>query len=151
MERILYRAVFHEYVADPLPSRSVAARFHQSKSTDVPTTYLAASAETAWREVTFHWKGNPNAYRIVRVECRLSKILDLTEPAVQAAYGVNGSILTGVDYVPCQALARRAREEGFEAIWTFSAADQPDGRQLVVFLDQLQRSSAITVVSVSTL
>jgi hypothetical protein len=131
MGSLLCRAVFHEYASDPLFSRSPVGRFHDSMAAARVTTYAAGSPDTAWREVTARWRANAAAYRMVRLEVSLSRVLDVTDPSVQVTYEVNRALLTAAEYEPCQALARRARADGFEAIWTYSAADQPDGRQMI--------------------
>jgi len=93
----LYKAVYQDYADDPLPSRSEQGRFHDV-STARSTTYLTAAAETAWREVRYRWKANPAAYRIARVQVRLSKIADLTDSETRTAYGTEEEALKGSDY-----------------------------------------------------
>ncbi|OFW02904.1 MAG: hypothetical protein A3G20_09220 [Acidobacteria bacterium RIFCSPLOWO2_12_FULL_59_11] len=144
-EATLYRAVYVDYRNDPLPSRSEEGRFHDTPGT---TTYLAGSRATAWKEVQDHWNADPKSYGMAVVSVRLRRIADLTEPSVQARYGIDRRGLTGLDYELCQKLTRRLRAEGFEGLWTFSKADSPGGRQLVIFLDQLQPDSSIRVSGV---
>ena len=144
-EATLYRAVYVDYLDAPLPSRSQEGRFHDRPGT---TTYLAGSRATAWKEVQHRWQADPTSYRMVVLRARLRRIADLTDPSVQARYGIDQTGLTGLDYEPCRKLARRLRAEGFEGVWTFSMADSPGGRQLVVFLDQLQPDSSIRVSGV---
>jgi len=142
-QRTLFRAVFEEYAADPLPSRSAKGRFHDEDSGR--TAYLAGKRITAWKEVIHRWMARPKSYRTAEVSVKVSKVVDLTDPGVQAKYGIDVLTLTGEDHEPCRRLARRIREEGAEAIWTFSRADQPGGRQLVVFLDRLASGSSVRV------
>lgn len=144
-----YRAVFEDYVYDtdgPLSSRSGQGRFHDKA--DGPTTYLAVRPETAWKEVEFHWHPAPETYRMVEVSAKVKRVADLTDPAIRRTYDVNITTLVGDDHEPCRRLARRLRAEGFEALWTFSRADQPQGRQLVVFLDRLNPGSYVRVKKV---
>jgi hypothetical protein len=144
LEERVFKAVYREYEKDPLPSRSENGRFHDS-TTGKRTTYLASSAETAWKEVLHRWQARPESYRIVEVAVRLSKVVDLTEPENQRKYGVTPELLNGDDYTSCQKLARQLREDGLEGFWTYSRADRPSGRTLVVFLDQLPGSSFVKV------
>ena len=111
LEKRVFKAVYREYEKDPLPSRSENGRFHD-RTTGKRTTYLASSAETAWREVLYRWRAKPGSYRIVEISVRLSKIVDLTEPENQEKYGIAPEVLTGDDYTSCQKLARQLREEG---------------------------------------
>lgn len=142
--RRCYRAVYQSFQEDPLPSRSEQGRFH-GPDTGSATTYLAASAATSWAEVTHRWKANPDVYRMAEVEVLIERVADLTDPALQRRYGIDAATLVGDDYRPCQRLADRLRADGFEAIWTYSRADQPDGRQFVVFLDRLSEDSRVAV------
>lgn len=141
---VLYRAVYQEFEHDPLPSRSERGRFH-TRAAGRSTSYLAGSAETAWKEVTHRWRANRTVYRIVEVEVTLHEIADLTDASVQQRYGVDERALTADDYRIGQELAERLRSEGFEAIWTYSRADQPAGRQLVLLLDRLKEGSRVRV------
>lgn len=145
---ILYRAVYQEFEHDPLPSRSEHGRFHTAGRS---TTYLAGSAETAWKEVAYRWRANRAVYRMVEVEIALHEIADLTEASLQKRYGTDEQALTADDHRICQEPAERLRGDGFEAIWTYSRADRPAGRQLVVLLDKLQKGSRVKVKKVRRL
>lgn len=91
------------------------------------------------------WRARPESYRIVEMAVKLSNVVDLTEPENQKKYEVTSELLTGDDYTSCQKLAHQLREEGVEGFWTYSRADRPSGRTLIVFLDQLLESSLVTV------
>ena len=148
---LFYRVVIEDYVNDkmgPLPSRAQEGRFHDQGMELV--TYLAGGAETAWMEVGARWQGHPDPepYRMLEVRANVARVADLTDPSIRRKYGVELSALVGTDWKPCQRLARRLRAEGFEALWTFSRADYPPGRQLVVFLSQLNPGSYVRVVNV---
>jgi len=143
-----YRAVYRDYRAEPLASRSPAGRFH-SGAAPGSITYLAAEPTTAWQEVTARWGAEPKCYWMAEVQVKLTRVADLTDPKTQAHYDVDEHVLTGADHRPCQQLAERLRAEGFEAAWTYSRADKPHGRQLVVFLDGLRPGSSVRVRKVS--
>jgi hypothetical protein len=136
-----YKAFYERFSDDPLPSRSEWGRFHDP-STGRSTTYLAARSSTAWREVTHRWRADAAVYRIATVQLRTRKIVDLTKRSVQKRYGIDRQVLIGEEYKRCQELARRLRADGIEAVWTYSRADQPAGRVLVVFLDRLEQPSS---------
>lgn len=141
----LYRAFYKEFEDDPLPSRSAIGRFHDEATAQV-TSYLAASPETAWREVTHRWRADRKTYRMAEVEVRLSLIVDLTDPDTRSRYDIDQEGLTADDYRFTQQLRSRLQAEGVEGIWTYSRADQPGGRQLVVLLDRLKKSSKVKVI-----
>lgn len=143
-----YRAVYRDYRAEPLPSRSPAGRFHASAGPGT-VTYLAADPATAWKEVTERWAADPKSYWMAEVKVKLAGVADLTDPKTQARYDVDERVLTSVDHRPCQRLAERLRADGFEAAWTYSRADSPHGRQLVVFLDGLRSGSSVRVRTVT--
>jgi RES domain-containing protein len=143
----LYRAVYEDYADDPVPSRSKRGRFHDVDAIGGATSYLAATPETAWREVEsnfFHAKADPTAYRMCEIVVKIEAFADLTDPRVQKEYGVDRRILTG-EHQACRTLAARLREDGFEGLWTYSAADSPNGRTLVLFLDLLRPDSWVRV------
>jgi hypothetical protein len=70
---------------------------------------------------------------------------------VQSKYGVTSKQLTAGDHDACQKFGDQLTRAGVEAVWTYSAADQPDGRQLIVFLDNLQPGSSVKVVDARTI
>ena len=82
------------------------------------------------------------------VRTRVAKIADLTKQSVQKRYGIDRQVLIGEEYKRCQELARRLRADGMQAAWTYSRADQPAGRVLVVFLDRLDPSSGVERVEI---
>ncbi|MGH7266479.1 MAG: RES family NAD+ phosphorylase [Candidatus Rokuibacteriota bacterium] len=134
----MYRA----FADAPLPARA-DGRFNRVG--EGVTTYLSLAEETAAREVARRWgavAANRAAYVTVTVPVRLRRVVDLTEADVAAALGVTRETLTGGDLGPGQALAARLRAAGVEGLLTWSAAD-PDGTNLVVFLDRLDPASAV--------
>lgn len=87
--------------------------------------------------MTARWGADPAAYWIAEVRVRLRKVADLTDRVTRERLGVEEDALTDASHGRCQRLAERVRAEGFEGIWTFSRADRPEGRQLVVFMDRV--------------
>ena len=141
----LYKAVYEEFEQNPIPSRSDKGRFHDEAAAGA-TGYLAASPETAWSEVTHRWGGAKEAYRMAEVKVKIRVVADLTDPATRRHYHISEESLTADQYGPCQQLRRRLEAEGVEGIWTYSRADQPGGRVLVVLLAQLKKGSNVEVV-----
>lgn len=141
--RSLYKAVYSKYVSDPLPSRSTEGRFHDSATMDV-TTYLAATAETTREEVRYRWQADASTYRILEFDVKIAKIADMTDSALRKKYGIKKPDLVADDHSVCRQLASRLRSDGYEGIWSYSKADVPDGRVLVVFLDLLQKGSHVS-------
>lgn len=141
---VLYKAVYEEFADNPFPSRSAKGRFHDAETAG-STTYLAAYPTTSWKEVVHRWKANPAVYRMASVRVSVSNIVDLTSAESQRRYKITEPMLTGDEYGPTQLLAHRLRSLGVEAVWTYSRADQPNGRVLVVFLEQRAAGSEVTV------
>lgn len=138
--------MYRDYRDAPLPSRSPTGRFH-SRQGGGSVTYLAASPDTAWKEVTERWGADRAAYWMVEVSVRLTKVADLTDAATRTRYGVDERVLTEADHERCQQLGQRLRADGFEGVLTLSRADRPGGRQVVVFLDRLTAGSRVRVTS----
>ncbi|HEX2081008.1 MAG TPA: RES domain-containing protein [Longimicrobium sp.] len=78
------------------------------------------------------------------MEARLQRVLNLTCPGVVAAYGLTDALLAADDWRACQDAARRAREEGYEAVRFPSATGS--GENLAVFLDRLLNGSFIRIL-----
>ncbi|MDT4935486.1 MAG: hypothetical protein QOK11_3378 [Pseudonocardiales bacterium] len=70
--------------------------------------------------------------RVGRVKADRLQVLDLTEPAVRAAVGLEEADLIGDDYAKTQAVAAPAAAAGFAGLLAPSAAF-PGRRTLVVF------------------
>jgi RES domain-containing protein len=137
-----YRTVYKGFADNPIASRSAKGRFHEAPGT---TSYFAESASTAWNEVNYRWQAQPDEYRLVEVALRVYKWLDLTNAKTQRKYKIDPAKLVDADHSYCQELAARLRAEGIEAVRTYSYADQPDGRNWVVFLECLGPQSSIVV------
>ena len=75
--RTAFRAVYIDFEADPLPSRSSKGRYHVGP---VRITYLASSADTAWKEVVARWAADPVAFRMVEVEVTVSDSKAYSKP-----------------------------------------------------------------------
>jgi RES domain-containing protein len=83
---------------------------------------------------------------------RLRRVLDLTDAAVRAAWGLTADDLASDDYARCQEVALAARADGYEAIRYPSAAindEQARGEppvNLAIFADRLHPGSEVRVV-----
>jgi len=141
-EGIFYKAVYAEFERDPFPSKSHSGRFHLN---GVNITYVTPKQETAWKEISFRWKADPTSFRMVTAAVRLNIVVDLTDEQVQKESSITREDLVGSDYRPTQGLAKVLRSQEVEGIWTYSRADEPDGRTLVIFLDKLAPGSYVRV------
>lgn len=122
--------------------------------------YLALAPETATAELRRRAAqlGVPVAALAPRAmltfAVRLRHVLDLTDPAVQDAWGLTPDDLAGDDYARCQEAAVAARADGYEAIRYPSAAVAREGSggagrgadNLAVFADALHPGSDVRVV-----
>lgn len=137
-----FRLVYRGFAKTPLEARA-EGRFNRQD--EGRTTYLSLTRRTAVLEIAKRWGAigaNRAAYLELQVPVRLRRVVDLTDPGTAAALGVSRELLTGTDLAPCQALATRIRAAGVEGILTWSAAD-PEGKNLVIFLDQLDPASSV--------
>jgi RES domain-containing protein len=89
---------------------------------------------------------------LVAVDVRLAAVLDLTDAGLRRGLGLDDEILwaeweSGPQAAesPTQTLGRRVREEGLEGILYPSRVERA-GRNLVVFLENLQASSRVRLV-----
>jgi RES domain-containing protein len=99
-------------------------------------------ADTSWKEIT-KWAGatlERRAFITYTVGVRFARIADLTNRVTCDQFGITPDALVSEDLGPCQALARRLRDEGFEGLLTPSAAD-PEGINLVIFEDRVLAGS----------
>jgi hypothetical protein len=88
------------------------------------------------------WKFLPRT--LFAMEARLGRVLDLTSPEVLPARLAPGDLRSD-DWGACQAVARAAREQGFEAIFYPSATGR--GENLAIFADRLLPSSYVRIVN----
>ena len=98
---------------------------------------------------------------IVGVEARLSRVLDLSDPAVLRILGATRLRLIRTDWVTSQDVAGRealtqqfgrlARDTGVEAVLAPSAALPRTGRNLCVFTDQLLPTSLLRAINTQRL
>jgi len=110
------------------------------------TVYLTADQETAELEVARRWGSAPEEYVLVKVKVELSHCVDLTDPDTQKQLKTSEDALVGKNWRECQHVAADLRARGFEAVWTYSAADRPDGRCLVLFTENLKDRSGFEVL-----
>ena len=52
---------------------------------------------------------------MLHLQVGLARVLDLTDPAVRDTWGISLAELASDDYTRCQAVARQARRDGYEA------------------------------------
>jgi len=117
-------------------------RFHDDPETE-PTTYLADSLLTAWREVSARFgeiPADPGAFRAWRVMVPEMSLVDLRDPEEQARHHVTRVELFA-DPPPPQykALARRLRqrESRYQGLIYSSVRNRPEGVCVVLFLEHV--------------
>ncbi|MEW6682228.1 MAG: RES family NAD+ phosphorylase [Nitrospirota bacterium] len=106
--------------------------------------YCGLTTETCWAELEHKHEGRlkRSAFRLVRLSVRLQRVLDLTASTVRDALDLPPEALTRpTDYALTRAIARSAREAGFEAILAPSAAGK--GTILAIFTDRLAEGSGV--------
>ena len=123
--------------------------------------YVALAPETATAELRRRADqlGVPLAALAPRamltLTVQLRRVLDLTDAAVRAAWGLTLADLAADDYLRCQEVALAARADGYEAIRHPSAAarevreDREGGESavnLAIFADRLHPGSEVRVV-----
>jgi len=143
-DAVFFRSVWKGNADDPLKTRSETGRYHTRLDMD-STVYLAADQETAELEVAKRWGSAPEEYVLVKVKVELSHCVDLTAPDTQKQLKTSEDALAGKNWRECQHVAADLRARGFEAAWTYSSADRPDGRCLVIFTENFKKGSRFEV------
>jgi RHS repeat-associated protein len=92
--------------------------------------YAGTSPATAQAEIAHY--GALEGRELVSRSTRVENVLDLTDPRVRQALGVNVAEIKSNDYTKTHELGRFAKENGFNAILAPSARS-PHGSNLVVF------------------
>ena len=115
--------------------------------------YLSKDAGCCRREKLRQVGGNPDflpPQYTGTFEVKLSRCLDLTSAPVRKALGLTKEeILSPDDFTKTQAVARAARQAGFEALIAPSAVGD-DCETLVVFKDKLAPPSSCILVTGKT-
>lgn len=99
--------------------------------------YASDQEQASWSELMRHFiDGGVDPFEVLRRIGRVTvdrlEVLDLTNPSVRAALGVDEADLVGDDYTTTQAVAAAAVNAGFGGLLAPSAA-LPERRTLVVF------------------
>ena len=128
---------------------------------EFPTTYLALDVETAWAEKlhTFRHYGLPLEHclpaSLVLIKINLFQVLDLTTASHRNRLGLTAeTMIAGRPPAPNgsrhelarHALARLAHAAGIEGLLVPSAR-RPDGKNLVVFPQNLGKRSELIIVN----
>ncbi len=120
---------------------SYSGRFHEGMEAE-PTTYVADTIETAWREVAAHLgavPANPAAFRLYRVSVRKLRLADLSDPKEQARHRTTAAELAADPPSPhCKEIARGLRQAGYHGLLYPSVRNPPVGRCAAFFLEQTE-------------
>lgn len=139
-----YRLVYRSRTKNQLESSR--GRFHDDPE-GTPTSYLAATIATAWKEVSARFgnvPGNPDAFRLYKVRVDDSHLADLTLQEVRERRRVSEDELRSDPASPrCREVAAALRAEGFDGAVYGSVRDRPDGKCLVLFLENCQQRVSI--------
>ena len=145
MEKDFYRVVRSEAVELRLYSVAPTGRFHDTSSPG-PTSYACQTLESAWAEVRKYLsEADPGAFTVLVLECQVSRTVDLTDAEVRLEWGITKDELVSRDHSACQRLAQRLRKKKIPVVRTYSAADPPDGRTIVVFSECLKHKSQFRI------
>lgn len=79
------------------------------------------------------------------LDVSLHRLLDLTRAEVRDRWDISDGALASDDWSACQAVARRARADGYEAIRFPSASGE--GENLAIFMDQLGPFSFVRILN----
>lgn len=122
--------------------KSKWGRFHDDPQTE-PTTYVADSLLTAWREVAARFgeiPADPREFRAWRVRLPEIKLADLRGPEEQGRHHVTeGELFADPPPTHCKALGRTLRraETGYQGFIYRSVRNRPDGVCMVLFLEHV--------------
>lgn len=136
-----YRIVGKPRVTRHEVLQSRSGRFHDDAERQ-PTSYVADSLQTAWREVAAAFGNvspNPDAFRAWRVTLLSETVLvDLRDPVQQAELGITADELQGDPAPPsCKEVARKLRrkDDHPQGLIYRSVRHRPDGVCVVLFLE----------------
>ncbi len=158
-----YRLVSPEYAKEKDLLTGKGSGLHGSRwnPPGIATVYASFTPATATEESLAHFRyysipihaAMPRMF--VAIHAQLIKVLDLTEGANRKRLQIAESRLLKCDWrkemasgqdALSQLVGRAAKEAGFEALVVRSAED-PEGVNLVIFPDNLQKSSQLIVLS----
>ena len=110
--------------------------------------YLSKSQKGCAAEVKSR-PAHPPDYLVGKIQVKLGKVCDLTDPELLKKLGLTRKQLTAVDWAETQALGDIIRDAGFEGIIVPSAAG--DFNNLVIFVDRMSGASSIDLEDVEKL
>jgi RES domain-containing protein len=162
-----YRSATPKYATEDDLLVGEGSRIHGARwnPPGIAAVYASFTPETAMKESLAHFRyyGIPPFTAMPRVfvavEARLSKVLDLTEGDNRRRLGISERRLLECDWrkemaggaeALTQLVGRAAKEAGFEALVVRSGED-PEGRNFVVFPDNLRKSSQLTLLDADKL
>jgi RES domain-containing protein len=112
--------------------------------------YLSKTQKGCAAEMTSR-PAHPPDYIVGKIQVKLGKVCDLTDPELLKKLGLSRKQLTAIDWAETQALGDiiRDADAGFEGIIVPSAAG--DFNNLVVFVDRMSGASSIDLEGIEKL
>ena len=138
---VWYRIVAKNRTTRDEVLKSNGGRFHDNPEME-PTSYLADSLATAWREVTARFgevPADPRAFHAWRVTVPEAKLADLRESEELVHHQVTAAQILADPAPPqCRALARRLRQQetGYRGLIYQSVRNRPGGVCVALFLER---------------
>lgn len=149
--KVWYRIVGRQRTGRDDVLKSTGGRFHDNPEAE-PTSYLADSLTTAWREVTAglgRVPPAPEAFRAYRVRLAGARLADLRAPLEQARHLVTEAELAEDPAPPkLRELSRKLRQRGsrLHGLIYRSVRNPPDGVCLALFLERADELIALEPV-----
>jgi RES domain-containing protein len=132
-----FRAVLGVDPLDTSETRQLGGRYNPRW--EFEALYCSWSRELCLKEQAAHSGSAPS--RVVPLDARLDRVLDLTDPFLRTSLLLRETDLTGEDEELTQRIGRVARDAGFEGLLVPAVHG---GRNLVVFLDRLSSRSYVS-------
>ena len=126
-------------------------RFHDNPEIE-PTSYLADSLSTAWREVTARFgevPADPKAFRAWRVTVSGVNLADLTDPEEQSRQQVTSAqILADPPPLRLKVVARKLRQQeaDYHGLIYQSVRNRPGGVCVALFLERVSELIVLEAV-----
>lgn len=146
VEMPVYRAVFEKFrdmILSTEGNRFYSGRYHLTGEGGI--LYTSLSKDTAVKEIERHASGAMFLEKLViaKINIRLDKVLDLTEPSTLVILGLSIGDLISSDYSITHAISIKARQSGFRGLIVPSTVRS--GNNLIIFENNLGKGCLIEI------